>query len=61
MADYGETEIGRRQSVTREIEHGIRCLTSGRSSGSLGVASGELDDWHSGRGSPTRLSGMGRA
>jgi hypothetical protein len=53
-ADSGESEIGRRQSVTGKIEHGRRCLTSGLSSGSLGVASGELDDRH-GR------HGMGRA
>jgi hypothetical protein len=33
----------------------------GRSSGSLGVASDELEDRHGGRGSPAKLSGMGRA
>jgi hypothetical protein len=35
--------------------------TSGRSSGSLGVASVELDDRGGGRGSPARLDGVGRA
>jgi hypothetical protein len=37
------------------------CLTSGRSSGSLGVASGELDDRGGGRGSPARSDSVGRA
>jgi hypothetical protein len=47
--------------VNREIKRGVGCLTSGRSSGSLGVASGELDDRGGGRGSPARSDGVGRA
>jgi hypothetical protein len=38
-----------------------RCLTSGWSLGSLGVASGELDDRGGGRGSPARSDGVDRA
>jgi hypothetical protein len=37
------------------------CLTSGQSSGSLGLASSEIDDRGGGRGSPVRSDGMGRA
>jgi hypothetical protein len=61
MTNSREAEIGRRQSVTAKIEHGRRCLTSRWSSESLGMAFNELDDRHSGRRSPARLSGVGRA
>jgi hypothetical protein len=44
-----------------ETKHENRRLTSGRSSGWLGVASGELGDRHGGRGSPARSSSMGKA
>jgi hypothetical protein len=56
-----EAEIGQLRSTIGKTEHGNRCLTSGRSSGWPGVASGGLDDWHDGRGSPARLSGVSRA
>jgi hypothetical protein len=57
----GEGEIGRTQGAIREIGHGDGCLTSGRSSGRLGVVSGELDGREHGRGSPTAAGGEGRA
>jgi hypothetical protein len=44
-----------------ETENGNGCLTSGRSLGSLGTASGGLDDRHDGYGSPARSSSKGRA
>jgi hypothetical protein len=47
-------------SVNRENQYGNGCLTSGWSSGSLGVASDELEDRHRRRESPAKLSGMGR-
>jgi hypothetical protein len=52
---------GRAQSGIREIKHGQRCLTSGRSSGRLGAVSGELDGRERGRGSPAASGGEGRA
>jgi hypothetical protein len=55
----GEGEIGRTQGAIREIGHGDRCLTWGRSSGRLGAVSGELDGREC--GSPTAAGGMGRA
>jgi hypothetical protein len=50
-------QIGYRQAQIGKTKHGNGCLTSG----SLGVASDELEDRHSGRGSSTKLSGVGRA
>jgi hypothetical protein len=47
--------------ANRETKHGNGCLTSGRSSGSLGVASDEREDRHGGRGSLAKLSDVGRA
>jgi hypothetical protein len=43
-----------------KTKHRSGCLTLGRSSGSLGVVFGELEDRYGGRGSPAKLSGMGR-
>jgi hypothetical protein len=45
----------------REIGHGDRCLTLGRSSGSLGADSSELDGQERGPGSPAAAGGEGRA
>jgi hypothetical protein len=57
----GEAEVGRRQGIIEGTGHGNGCLTLGRSSGSLGVASGGLGDRYGERGSPARPSGEGRA
>jgi hypothetical protein len=57
----GDAKFGRAQSGTREIKHGQRCLTSGRSSGRLGAVSGDLDGRERGRGSPATSGGEGRA
>jgi hypothetical protein len=48
----GEGKIRRTQGAIREIGHGDKCLTSGRSSGRLGAVSGELDGRERGLGSP---------
>jgi hypothetical protein len=61
---HGRHQQSRNWSVTKrnwEIEHGRRCLTSRRSAGSLGVASGELVHRGGGRGSPARSDDVGRA
>jgi hypothetical protein len=57
----GEGEIGRAQGAIREIGHGDGCLTSGRSSGRLGVVSGELDGRERRRWSPATAGSVGRA
>ena len=57
----GEGEIGRTQGAIREIGHEDGCLTSGRSSGRLGMDFGELDGRGRGRGSPAAAGGEGRA
>jgi hypothetical protein len=50
-----------RAGANRVKQARVECLTSGQSSGSLGVASSELDDRGGGRGTPTRSNGVGRA
>jgi hypothetical protein len=60
LGSTGDAKIGRAQSETREIKHGQRCLTSGRSSRRLGAVSSELDGRGSGRGSPAASASVGR-
>jgi hypothetical protein len=50
-----------RAGMNRVKQARVACLTSGWSSGSLGVASSEVDDRRGGRGTPTRSDGVGRA